>query len=187
VRRAAGIGALVGVGVLGAGAFAAVREDDTGRPSADVPTAVALPPAGLQRTARRQSRLRPSDHLAWPVHGAVTGTFGELRAGHPHEGLDIPMPAGTPIRAAASGRVVMRELQSGYGKYTCVAHKTITTCYGHQSRFGTTLGDRVRRGEVIGYVGNTGDATAYHLHFEVRRGTRPWGTPVDPAKLLPRR
>jgi murein DD-endopeptidase MepM/ murein hydrolase activator NlpD len=117
----------------------------------------------------------------------VTGTFGEIRAGHAHEGLDIPMPAGTAIRAAGSGRVILRELQNGYGNYSCIAHRRITTCYGHQARFATTLGARVRRGQVIGYVGATGDATAYHLHFEVRRGTRPWGAPVDPAKYLPRR
>jgi murein DD-endopeptidase MepM/ murein hydrolase activator NlpD len=131
--------------------------------------------------------LRPSDNLAWPVKGTVTGTFGELRAGHPHEGVDIPMPAGAPIRAAAGGRVILRELQDGYGKYTCIAHRRITTCYGHQSRFGTTVGARVRRGQIIGFVGNTGDTSAYHLHFEVRRGTQPWGTPIDPAKFLPRR
>jgi murein DD-endopeptidase MepM/ murein hydrolase activator NlpD len=154
--------------------------------------AVALPPAGVWREGRarhaarrRQRALRPSDDLAWPLDGTVTGTFGEIRAGHPHEGLDIPMPAGTPIRAAASGRVILRELEDGYGKYTCIAHKTITTCYGHQSRFGTTVGARVRRGQTIGYVGNTGDTSAYHLHFEVRRGTQRWGTPVDPAKFLP--
>jgi murein DD-endopeptidase MepM/ murein hydrolase activator NlpD len=193
-RRAAGVGALVVAAAFGAGAFAAVHGDDSRGSSAGVPAAVAVPPPGARRELlaeaakrRRIRALRPSDRLRWPVKGAVTGTFGELRAGHPHEGIDIPMPAGTPIKAAASGRVIMRELQQGYGKYTCIAHETITTCYGHQSRFGTAVGARVRRGEVIGYVGNTGDTTAYHLHFEVRRGTKPWGTPVDPAKFLPRR
>jgi murein DD-endopeptidase MepM/ murein hydrolase activator NlpD len=173
------------VAAFGAVAFAAVQEDDARQRSADVPAAVAVPPRAPVEADRAARALRPSDNLAWPLHGTVTGAFGELRAGHPHEGIDIPMPAGTPIRAAASGRVIMRELQQGYGMYTCIAHKTITTCYGHQSRFGTTLGARVRRGEVIGYVGNTGNTTAYHLHFEVRRGTKPWGTPVNPEKFLP--
>jgi murein DD-endopeptidase MepM/ murein hydrolase activator NlpD len=103
-----------------------------------------------------------------------------------HEGIDIPMPAGTPIRAASNGTVVMREWQAGYGRYTCVAHVRITTCYGHQSRFGTKLGAKVRRGQVIGFVGNTGDTGVNHLHFEVRRGTEPWGEPVNPVKKLPR-
>jgi murein DD-endopeptidase MepM/ murein hydrolase activator NlpD len=96
------------------------------------------------------------------------------------------MPKGTPIRAAAPGRVVLREVQQGYGRYTCIAHRKITTCYGHQSRFHTKLGARVRRGQVIGYVGNSGDTAAYHLHFEVRRGTRPWGKPMNPLRLLRR-
>jgi murein DD-endopeptidase MepM/ murein hydrolase activator NlpD len=128
----------------------------------------------------------PSDDLRWPLHGEITGRFGELRAGHVHEGIDIPMPEGTPIRAAGDGKVVMREEQQGYGNYTCIAHRTITTCYGHQSKFRTRLGDRVRRGEVIGEVGSTGDTTATHLHFEVRRGTKPWGEPMNPKRFLPR-
>jgi murein DD-endopeptidase MepM/ murein hydrolase activator NlpD len=188
-RRAAGVVALVVVAGFGAVAFGAGGGEARHRSDA-VPAAVAVPPAdGLRDdpALRRARRRRASDDLAWPLHGKVTGTFGESRGGHPHEGVDIPMPVGTPIKAAANGRVIMREVQSGYGKYTCVAHRTITTCYAHQSRFATKLGARVRRGHVIGYVGNTGDTTAYHLHFEVRRGTRPWGTPVDPAKYLPRR
>ena len=104
-----------------------------------------------------------------------------------HAGIDIPMPAGAPIRAASAGTVVMRESSDGYGKYTCIAHRRITTCYAHQSRFRTTHGATVRRGQVIGYVGDTGNSGTTHLHFEVRRGTRPWGEPVDPARFLPRR
>lgn len=127
-----------------------------------------------------------SDSLAWPVHGAITGRFHEQRAGHVHEGIDIPQPLGTPIRAAGAGRVVLRQPTEGYGNYTCIAHVHILTCYGHQSRFATKLGALVHRGEVIGYVGHSGNAPVDHLHFEVRRGTKPWGTPVDPLHFLPR-
>ena len=183
-RRAAASGTLCVVAACGAGAFGAIRGDEPPQPSARTAAAVAIRRPAAQVDARAR-RYRASDNLAWPLHGRVTGAFGELRAGRAHEGIDIPMPAGTPIRAAGSGRVTMREIQDGYGKYTCIAHRTITTCYGHQSRFGTTRGARVRRGEVIGYVGRSGDTSAYHLHFEVRRGTRPWGTPVDPEKFLP--
>ncbi len=130
------------------------------------------------------SPAEPSDELRWPVRGDVTGRFGEQRGGHTHAGIDVPLPVGTPIRAASAGRVVMREEQSGYGNYTCIAHVRITTCYAHQSRFATKQGARVERGEVIGRVGDTGTSSTPHLHFEVRRGTRPWGKPLDPAKYL---
>jgi murein DD-endopeptidase MepM/ murein hydrolase activator NlpD len=128
----------------------------------------------------------PSDELAWPVRGSITGRFGEQRGGHEHAGVDIPLPTGTRIRAAADGTVVMREEESGYGNYTCIAHRRILTCYAHQQRFRTKQGASVRRGQVIGYVGNTGTSETPHLHFEVRKGRRPWGTPVNPLKHLPR-
>jgi murein DD-endopeptidase MepM/ murein hydrolase activator NlpD len=179
---------------LSTAALAAVGADDGRVPSLGIAPAGSAAPAeridALKRdTAReRESALaaRPSDELRWPLRGAVTGQFGEPRGGRTHDGLDIPMPAGTPIRAAGTGRVVMRETQDGYGKYTCVAHRRFSTCYGHQSSFRVRAGARVRQGEVIGRVGNTGNSGTTHLHFEVRRGTRPWGTPVNPLKLLPR-
>ena len=127
----------------------------------------------------------PTDQLIWPVRGPITGRFGEDRGSHYHAGLDISAPGGTPLKAAADGKVVLREWTSGYGIYTCIAHATVTTCYAHQSKFGTTMGASVKQGDVIGYVGNTGNSRGNHLHFEVRRGTKPWGTPLDPTKYLP--
>jgi murein DD-endopeptidase MepM/ murein hydrolase activator NlpD len=168
--------------LVSAAALAAVQRDDPVSSAGPAPRPAPAIPHHAER-----SPFRPSDRLAWPDHGAVTGAFGEMRGGHRHEGIDIPEPEGTPIRAAAPGRVVLREIQQGYGRYTCIAHRTITTCYGHQSRFRVKLGARVRRGQVIGYVGNSGDTNAYHLHFEVRRGTRPWGAPVSPRRMLPRK
>jgi murein DD-endopeptidase MepM/ murein hydrolase activator NlpD len=127
----------------------------------------------------------PSDQLIWPVRGPITGKFGENRGSHYHAGIDVSAPGGTPLKAAADGTVVLREWTSGYGNYTCIAHSTVTTCYAHQSRFGTTKGASVKQGDVIGYVGNTGNSRGNHLHFEVRRGTKAWGTPLDPMKYLP--
>jgi len=127
-----------------------------------------------------------TDTLSWPAHGAITGRFHESRGGHVHQGIDIPLPEGTPIRTAGAGRVVMREEQDGYGNYTCVAHARVTSCYGHQSRFAVKLGARVQPGQVIGFVGHSGNAPVDHLHFEVRRGREPWGTPVDPLRYLHR-
>ena len=150
------------------------------------PGAVGTSNLGLHFEPPASVGGEPSDDLRWPLRGGITGTFGEHRGGHEHAGIDIPMPVGTPIKAAAAGRVVMREVQDGYGNYTCVAHVRILTCYAHQSRFRTAPGARVEQGEVIGYVGDTGTSSTPHLHFEVRRGTQPWGTPVDPLKYLPR-
>ncbi len=125
-----------------------------------------------------------SGQFIWPVNGPITGVFGESRPGHLHAGLDIAVPEGTPIRAADSGRVVLMQgvgSSGGYGNYTCVQHNaTTSTCYAHQSRFGTSMGANVSKGQVIGYVGNTGHSFGAHLHFEVRVN----GTPVNPAAYL---
>lgn len=129
--------------------------------------------------------LDEGDWLRWPLDGDVTGRFGEPRSGHFHEGIDIPTDPGTPIRAAGSGIVVMREWQDGYGKYTCIRHVAVLTCYAHQQRFRVALGEAVEQGDVIGYSGDSGTSYAPHLHFEVRRGLVPWGKPVNPARYLP--
>jgi murein DD-endopeptidase MepM/ murein hydrolase activator NlpD len=122
-----------------------------------------------------------SGQLIWPVSGPITGVFGESRPGHLHAGLDIAAAEGTPIRAADSGRVALAGWTGGYGNYTCIQHTaSMSTCYGHQSRLGTSTGASVQQGQVIGYVGNTGHSFGAHLHFEVRIN----GTPVDPMGYL---
>src|SRR5215208_2433799 len=122
-----------------------------------------------------------SGQLIWPVSGPITGVFGEQRPGHLHAGVDIAAPEGTPIRGADSGRVAIAGWVGGYGNYTCVQHTaSMSTCYGHQSRFGTSTGASVQQGQVIGYVGNTGNSFGAHLHFEVRIN----GSPVDPMGYL---
>jgi murein DD-endopeptidase MepM/ murein hydrolase activator NlpD len=123
---------------------------------------------------------------AWifPVSGPITGVFGEPRPGHMHAGLDIAAPEGTPMRAAANGRVVLMQptgASGGYGNYTCIQHTgSLTSCYAHQVRFGTSVGANVKQGQVIGYVGNTGHSFGAHLHFEARIN----GTPVNPMNYL---
>jgi murein DD-endopeptidase MepM/ murein hydrolase activator NlpD len=122
-----------------------------------------------------------SGRFIWPVNGTITGVFGEPRPGHMHAGLDIAAPEGTPIRAADSGRVALMAWTGGYGNYTCVQHtSTLASCYAHQSRYGTSVGANVSKGQVIGYVGNTGHSFGAHLHFEARVG----GTPVNPMGYL---
>jgi murein DD-endopeptidase MepM/ murein hydrolase activator NlpD len=118
--------------------------------------------------------------LIWPVSGPVTSPFG-YRWGRLHAGIDIGAPSGTPIHAAASGRVVIAGWNGGYGNYTCIDHGGgLATCYAHQSSFAVGAGASVSQGQVIGYVGNTGHSFGPHLHFEVRIN----GTPVDPLGYL---
>ena len=125
-----------------------------------------------------------SGSMIWPVNGPITGVFGEARPGHMHAGVDIAAASGTPIHAADDGRVVLMQgvgASGGYGNYTCVQHSaSLSTCYAHQSQFGTSLGASVDKGQVIGAVGNTGNSFGAHLHFEVRVN----GTPVNPMGYL---
>src|SRR3954454_4363693 len=126
-----------------------------------------------------------SGGLIWPVNGPITSPFCESRAWEScHPGIDIGVPAGTPIHAAASGKVVLMQPESasgGYGNFTCIQHTgTLSTCYAHQSRFGTSVGASVKQGQVIGYVGCTGRCFGDHLHFE----TRVNGAVVNPLNYL---
>jgi murein DD-endopeptidase MepM/ murein hydrolase activator NlpD len=121
-----------------------------------------------------------SGALIWPVSGPVVSPFG-MRWGRLHAGVDIAVPAGTAIRAADSGRVVLMGWVGGYGNYTCIQHTaSLSTCYAHQSSFATSNGASVSQGQVIGYVGCTGHCFGDHLHFE----TRVSGSPVDPMGYL---
>lgn len=126
---------------------------------------------------------RGNGSMIWPVNGALSSPFGP-RWGRLHAGIDISAGEGTPIRAADGGRVVLMQgtgASGGYGNYTCVQHSaTTSTCYAHQSRFGTSIGASVSQGQVIGYVGNTGNSFGAHLHFEVRVN----GAPVNPIGYL---
>jgi murein DD-endopeptidase MepM/ murein hydrolase activator NlpD len=120
-----------------------------------------------------------SGSMVWPVNGPVVSPFG-MRWGRLHAGVDIAVPSGTPIRAADSGRVVLLGWTGGYGNYTCISHGSLSTCYAHQSRYATSMGASVSKGQVIGYIGCTGHCFGDHLHFE----TRVNGSPVDPMGYL---
>jgi murein DD-endopeptidase MepM/ murein hydrolase activator NlpD len=116
----------------------------------------------------------------WPVNGPVTSPFG-WRWGRMHEGIDIGVGYGTPIHAAASGRVIYAGWMSGYGNLVAIDHgRGISTAYGHQSQITVSVGQIVSQGQTIGYVGCTGHCFGPHLHFEVRIN----GSPVDPLGYL---
>jgi murein DD-endopeptidase MepM/ murein hydrolase activator NlpD len=116
----------------------------------------------------------------WPVSGPVTSPFG-MRWGRMHTGIDIGVAYGTPIHAAASGRVIYAGWMDGYGNLVFIDHgRGISTGYAHQSSIAVSNGQSVTQGQVIGYVGCTGHCFGPHLHFEVRVN----GTPVDPLGYL---
>jgi murein DD-endopeptidase MepM/ murein hydrolase activator NlpD len=123
--------------------------------------------------------------LIWPVDGPVVSGFGSRFGGSEfHEGIDIAVPSGTPIRAAASGTVIFTESEAssgGYGNFTCIDHGGgLSTCYAHQESFAVSAGQQVSQGQVIGYSDCTGHCFGPHVHFEVRIN----GAPTDPMGYL---
>ncbi|MGB8349534.1 MAG: peptidoglycan DD-metalloendopeptidase family protein [Gaiella sp.] len=118
--------------------------------------------------------------LGWPVSGPVTSGFG-VRWGRMHEGIDIAVGEGTPVRAAAAGTVIYAGWMSGYGNLVAVDHGNgLSTAYAHNSSLAVSVGQSVAAGEIVSYSGNTGNSTGPHVHFEVRVN----GSAVDPLGYL---
>lgn len=136
--------------------------------------------AGRGRAARLQrAGVRPLDAaahgtpLSWPVRGVLISGFG-ARARDRHDGIDLAAPEGTPICAAEEGVVLFAGQQRGYGNLVLVAHAhDLITVYAHNEENLVRQGERVARGQELGRVGRTGNATGPHLHFEVRLAARP--------------
>jgi murein DD-endopeptidase MepM/ murein hydrolase activator NlpD len=122
----------------------------------------------------------------WPVEGRVASSFGEREdpingEGAFHSGVDIDAPYGTPVRAAGDGDVTGAQMGAGYGREVTLDHgHDVMTLYGHLSEIAVYQGQHVIRGQVIGYVGQSGRATGPHLHYEVR----VHDVPVNPYKYL---
>lgn len=133
-----------------------------------VTTTVAIPSRTPLDTFRTSSNFGMRSH---PV-------IGGLRA---HKGLDMAAPTGTPIYATADGLVSKAEWFGAYGNYVSIGHGgDLETRYGHMSRMAVSSGQRVRKGDLIGYVGSTGRSTGPHLHYEVRVA----GQAVDPTPYM---
>ncbi len=144
----------------------------------------------INETERKnQGETLGSGKMIWPVTGAIhiTSPFGWryhpiLRVKKYHNGEDIAVPSGTPVRAADGGAVVVSGWEGGYGNYIAIDHGNgISTGYGHNSRLLVRQDDKVIKGQVIAYSGSTGLSTGPHVHFEVRRN----GIPIDPLPFLP--
>ena len=108
--------------------------------------------------------------FAWPVNGVVFSNFG-IRRGRRHDGIDISAKRGTPIHAAKEGKVVFNGRMRGYGNMIIIKHRDrFFSVYAHNTKNLASKGQKVDKGDLIGYVGSTGRASGSHLHFEVRHG-----------------
>lgn len=152
-------------------AFACAHAEAPAPTSPPPAPAPGPPPAPAVRhpTPRPAPPAAASDDFSWPVRGRVLSKFGACRGRTKHAGLDIRAPLGTPVVAAAAGRVSFSGWMRGYGNVIFVEHgPDLETRYAHLRRRVVRKGAWVDRGRVIGQVGATGNATTPHLHFEVR-------------------
>lgn len=133
----------------------------------------------------KENLLSATPELA-PLFGRMTSGFGVRRwrkSGHvgDHFGIDIAVPRGTPVYAPAEGVITTRSWVGDYGNMIELDHGNgYTTRFGHLLKFNVEIGDKVAKGQVIGYVGSTGRSTGPHLHYEVRMN----GTPIDPIDYM---
>lgn len=123
--------------------------------------------------------------LCWPLpgHTYISCHFGEVDAfgNAGHRGTDIPAPEGTPILAAHSGTVLVSGWNDSYGNQVLLDNGAgLSTRYAHMTQTAVNAGEAVTAGQVMGYVGSTGDSTGNHLHFEVMQG----GVRVDPLSFV---
>ena len=140
----------------------------------------------LKKYVATQRSLLASIPTAWPVRGWITSRFGMRQSPFWdgltfHQGLDIANEEGTSVKAPADGVVVYSGSQGSYGNLVVLDHGYgYSTRYGHLQRCLVNVGQRVKRGQVVAFLGDTGRATAPHLHYEIR----VHGIPVDPLKYL---
>ena len=134
----------------------------------------------------RRQALAPATPSIWPVAGWLSSTYGRRRdpftgGADFHPGLDISADYGQPVHATADGTIDVADVNGNYGNLVQIDHGYgIVTRYGHLSRFQTTAGQEVHRGDIIGYVGSTGRSTSAHLHYEILLN----GQLTNPLKLL---
>ncbi|MFQ5683389.1 MAG: LysM peptidoglycan-binding domain-containing M23 family metallopeptidase [Candidatus Binatia bacterium] len=137
--------------------------------------------ATLKPPSRLYQRKRGRMGFIWPVRGKITSRFGP-RGKNFHDGIDIAVPEGTPIRAVGKGEVIYSDRLRGYGNLIIIRHPSgFASVYAHNRRNRVHKGQEVARGNVIGNVGSTGRVTGPHLHFEIRKHN----VTRDPLYYLP--
>lgn len=142
--------------------------------------------ASVKTKVENQQAVARATPSIWPLAGWLTSSYGSRKdpfSGGPdfHPGLDISADRGTPVRATADGTVESAGYNGAYGNSILVSHGFgIETRFGHLSGYAVRAGQQIKRGDVIGYVGSTGRATAAHLHYEILVN----GSPINPLRLL---
>lgn len=152
--------------------------------SLSVGQTLLLPGAKPSRAGQILSR---SNSLSWPVRGSISSAYGWRT--HPvygtegfHEGIDIAASLGAKVAAAATGKVTFVGWSGDYGRLIVIDHGGgVETAYGHLNDYNVSTGNSVVAGQIVGYVGESGNATGPHLHFEVRKN----GSTVNPRSYLP--
>lgn len=151
----------------------------------------ALDNGGPATTSTVSSPIAPSMGISIPSRaplavGSTSSSYGMrthpvLGGARAHKGIDLAAPTGTPVYATADGTVGRADWFSSYGLYVALEHgNALETRYAHMSRLAVAAGQRVRKGDIIGYVGSTGRSTGPHLHYEVRVG----GEAVNPIPYM---
>ena len=143
---------------------------------------VVTPAADPAPEPAPQAAAKSDLSFRWPVRGRVIQGFGPKTSGGQNDGINVAVPEGTPIKAAEDGVVAYAGSElKGYGNLVLVRHANgFVTAYAHASELNVKKGETVKRGQVIGKAGATGNVTSPQLHFEVRKGA----TPVDPTTYL---
>jgi murein DD-endopeptidase MepM/ murein hydrolase activator NlpD len=144
-------------------------------------TASTATPEVVEKKPPKVIRVgKGSGVLEWPLRGVLYARFGK-KGKEAHDGIDLAAPAGQPVKTAAPGSVIFAGEQKGYGLIVIVEHEGgLITLYAHNRDLRVKTGQKVRAGQVVATVGDSGRTSGPHLHFEVRKD----GVPVDPLDFL---
>jgi murein DD-endopeptidase MepM/ murein hydrolase activator NlpD len=150
------------------------------RPVTRPPVVVTAPARPAPRPAPARPVPETKGTLDWPLRGVLYARFGK-KGREPHDGIDLAVPAGTPVKTGQEGEVLYAGEQRGYGLIVIIRHsERLITLYAHNRDLRVRTGQKVRRGQVIATVGESGKTSGPQLHFEVRVD----GKPVDPLDYL---
>jgi murein DD-endopeptidase MepM/ murein hydrolase activator NlpD len=162
-----------------------IYDGDDYTPSKPAHTVNAPRPTPRPADYERSGRTESNGSFLWPAKGRVISNFGASSNGERNDGINIALPAGAPIKAAASGTVSYSgDGLKDYGNLLLIKHSDgYVTAYAHAEKLLVQRGQAVSKGQVIAYAGRTGDVSTPQLHFEIRHGT----TPVNPDNFLAER